>query len=224
MIDYGSVKTGDDGLYIFPPVAPANCRVKVDPKSLPGNLIQVRDPDSTLDSQTDAEILIDSIWGEQMFGYVEADTSVSLTKTVNGEHTPTGTGPEVAQGSAVAWSYEVTNTGALALSNVVVSDDDSSLAIDCGDGTNVIASLAAGASATCTATSAAVVGQYTGVGTVTATPDCAYCVRTVDVTAEDTAHYVGIANKVRPPKHKTKPGHHVTPGRPGPHKVPKGRR
>ncbi len=62
---------------------------------------------------------------------------------------------EVAVGGTVIWTYQVTNTGNEPLANIVVTDPRATAqnaTIDCGNGTNTIASLAVGASATCTAT------------------------------------------------------------------------
>ena len=60
--------------------------------------------------------------------------------------------PTAAVGSTVNWTYEVTNTGNVTLTSVTVTDNKlASNAIDCGGGSNIIASLGAGASVTCTA-------------------------------------------------------------------------
>ncbi|MFO1429991.1 MAG: SdrD B-like domain-containing protein [Candidatus Competibacteraceae bacterium] len=64
----------------------------------------------------------------------------------------------VAPGATVTWTYQVTNTGNEPLSNIVVTDPLATAqgaTINCGSGTNTIASLAIGASATCTATAPA---------------------------------------------------------------------
>ena len=53
----------------------------------------------------------------------------------------------------ITYSYVVTNTGNVALTNVTVNDPMAGLsAIDCGGNSNVIPTLAPGASVTCTAT------------------------------------------------------------------------
>ena len=92
--------------------------------------------------------------------------SVGIVKTTNG-----GNGLPVAKGSPVTWNYLVTNTSKYAtLTDVTVTDNKvTSASIDCGNGTNVIASLAPGASQDCTATGTASQGVYFNKGTVTAT-------------------------------------------------------
>ena len=75
-------------------------------------------------------------------------------------------------GSAITWTYAVTNTGSVTLSNVTVTDNKvASKAITCaGKRTDVITTLAPKATVTCTATGTAVAGPYTNTGTVTGTP------------------------------------------------------
>jgi predicted cobalt transporter CbtA len=56
-------------------------------------------------------------------------------------------------GTPITYTYQVTNTGDVTLTNVTVTDPMTGLsAINCGSGTNVIASLDPADSATCTAT------------------------------------------------------------------------
>ena len=58
-----------------------------------------------------------------------------------------------AAGQSITYSYTVTNTGNVTLTNVTVTDPMAGLsAINCGSNSNVIPSLAPGASVTCTAT------------------------------------------------------------------------
>lgn len=185
---------GAPGSYFFDYVLPGTCTSKVDTSTLPaGNWVQIFDADGSLDNQTTFNLPSGSyVWGYD-FGYAALDSSVTITKTVNGKHSPTGTGPKVRVGKPVTWAYKVTNTGSVALTNVAVSDNDPAVNVDCGDGTNVVASLGAGESITCTAKGTAVAGQYTNVGAVTAMPDCSYCVREAQaVTATDTSHYLGV--------------------------------
>ena len=81
-----------------------------------------------------------------------------------------------AAGTPVTYTYVVKNTDAVTLTNVTVTDNKlAASAINCGNGSNVVASLAGGASVTCTAnytTTAADVaaGGITNTGTVVGTP------------------------------------------------------
>ena len=81
-----------------------------------------------------------------------------------------------AAGTAITYTYVVTNAGGAPLTDVTVTDPMVGLsAIDCGGGSNVVASLAAGVSVTCTATYTTTAADVTNkaiinTGTVVATP------------------------------------------------------
>ena len=94
---------------------------------------------------------------------------ISLTKSAN----PTSySGP----GTPITYSYAVENAGNVTLSSATVTDPMSGLsAIDCGNSSNVIASLAPGATVTCTATYTTTqadvdAGSISNTGTVEASP------------------------------------------------------
>jgi LPXTG-motif cell wall-anchored protein len=86
--------------------------------------------------------------------------AIAIEKSTNGEDADTGTGPSVTEGDPVVWEYVVTNTGNVALTTVVVTDDI------LGD-VCLIGDLALGESKTCQLNGTAVAGQYANVGTVT---------------------------------------------------------
>ena len=94
---------------------------------------------------------------------------ISITKSAD---PTTYSGP----GTQIIYSYAVDNTGNVTLSTATVTDPMSGLsAIDCGSGSNVIASLAPGTTVTCTAsyttTQADVdAGSISNTGTVEASP------------------------------------------------------
>ena len=108
--------------------------------------------------------------------------SIDLEKLVNGEDADVPTGPTVAAGSTVTFTFIVTNTGNVTLTNVSV--DDSVLGH-----IGTIATLNVGASQTLTITATAIAGQYENMGTATGTPPVGE-----DVTDEDPGHYYGTAN------------------------------
>jgi hypothetical protein len=144
--------------------------------------------------------------------YFGADPAIDIEKATNGEDADTPTGPVVAPGGEVEWSYVVTNTGNVELHDVRVTDDRvASADIRCedpagtpipGPDTNVFPGpLAPGASFACVATGTATPGQYANLGTVVATaPD------TVDadgepvvdphVSDDDPSHYLGAVPAV----------------------------
>ena len=111
--------------------------------------------------------------------YEVGDPRLSLEKRTNGEDADTAPGPMVLVGSTVTWTYEVTNTGNVTLTNIVVTDDQEG-------SIGTISSLAPGASQTLTKTGTAVAGQYANIGTATTTYD------EQTVTASDPSHYVGV--------------------------------
>jgi hypothetical protein len=122
---------------------------------------------------------------DHYFGF-SAAPAIDIEKATNGEDADTPTGPTVNVGSTVTWTYVVTNTGNVPLTNVTVTDDKlAPAAINCGAGTNVIPSLGAGAAATCTATGIAVEGQYANLGTAVGTHNG------TTVNDVDPSHYFG---------------------------------
>jgi hypothetical protein len=121
---------------------------------------------------------------------VVLEGSIGIVKKTNGTDNNDAPGLFVPVGSTVTWTYEVTNTGQLTLYDIAVTDDmlDSS-AISCTGtpgGSNVIASLAPGASHTCTATGTATAGPYANIGTATGSDEYG-----VVHTADDPDHYFG---------------------------------
>lgn len=113
---------------------------------------------------------------------------VSLVKSTNGADANDAPGPYVRVGSAVDWAYEVTNTGDVSLSNLVVTDDQG-VAVTCPATT-----LAVGAGMSCTGSGTATIGQYANVGTVTGTSPSG-----VAVTDDDASHYFGVADLTAAP-------------------------
>jgi hypothetical protein len=119
--------------------------------------------------------------------YFGVTTGIDLVKKTNTVLAPNEPGPYVPVGGPVTWTFDVTNTGNTEVTNATVTDDLVPAAdINCGAGNNVIATLAAGATTTCTATGTAVAGQHVNNATVTGT--------VVNETVTDTSvsHYFGI--------------------------------
>jgi hypothetical protein len=117
--------------------------------------------------------------------YFGAAPGIRLQKLTNGTDNNSGTGPSVPVGSTVTWTYIVTNTGNMALSDIVVVDDGGPNP-DFTVGT--IASLAPGASTTLTATGIAQAGQYQNTATATGHDSI-----NQSVSASDVDHYFGVA-------------------------------
>ena len=116
--------------------------------------------------------------------YFGAKGDIGIEKLVNGVDADTPPGPTILVGDPVLWTYVVTNTGNIRLTSVSVTDNQG-VTVTCPKTV-----LTPGESMTCTASGSAVVGQYANVGTATAQPNG---FSGVTVTAEDPAHYLGIA-------------------------------
>jgi uncharacterized repeat protein (TIGR01451 family) len=107
--------------------------------------------------------------------------AIQIKKSTNGEDADNAPGPTIVVGSPVTWQYVVTNTGTIPLTNVAVADN-MNVAVTCPGTT-----LAVQQSMTCSGSGAAVAGQYSNVGTATASSTSGA------VTDSDASHYFGQA-------------------------------
>jgi hypothetical protein len=117
---------------------------------------------------------------------VEQTPMIDIEKATNGEDADTPTGPMVVVGSAVSWSYVVTNTGNVTL-GVLVSDDQG-ISVSCP-----LTTLAPSIDMTCTASGTAEAGQYANVGTADGTPQMGLAVHDTD-----PSHYFGTNHGTDP--------------------------
>ena len=113
--------------------------------------------------------------------YFGAAPAIALVTKTNGTDNNAPPGPSIVVGSAVTWSYTLTNTGNVALSNVAVTDDRLGT-IACPSTT-----LAPAATMTCSKSGTATAGAYKNVGTVTAKDGTG-----TSVTATDPENYFGV--------------------------------
>jgi len=127
-----------------------------------------------------------------------ATPQIAIDKVTNGAD-----GQNLIVGTPITWTYTVTNTGNVPLSNVAVTDDKVA-SVSCPHAT-----LAVGASMQCTASGTAVAGAYTNTGKVSGKYECKEgqedehnggygtdCVNRCEdkiVTASDGSSYTGIA-------------------------------
>jgi hypothetical protein len=112
--------------------------------------------------------------------YFGQSASIDIEKATNGQDADNPPGPSIPVGGAVNWTYVVTNTSNVALTNVTVTDDQLG-AVTCPKTT-----LAAGESMTCTENGTAVEGPYANVGEVTANTPTGLAVGDTD-----PSHYTG---------------------------------
>jgi len=116
------------------------------------------------------------------FGYI---SGISIKKSTNGEDAQSPPGPRIPTGSQVFWTYRITNTGNIPVSNIKVVDNQIG-AITCPATT-----LDPGQSMTCTASGIARAGQYKNIATATATD-----ILGNQLTAEDISHYFGYTSGI----------------------------
>lgn len=109
---------------------------------------------------------------------------VEIEKLTNGEDADNPPGPSITVGTPVLWEYRVTNVGTVMLTGILVVDNRG-VAVNCQGQT----SLAPGASMTCIGSGVAVLGQYSNVGTVTASWSRPPVSGTA--TDSDASHYFG---------------------------------
>jgi len=110
--------------------------------------------------------------------------AIDIEKATNGDDADESPGLTIPEGDQVAWTYVVTNTGDVVLSNVTVTDDQG-VEVDCPQST-----LAPGSSILCSGSGTAVAGQYTNVGTATGVSP-----QGTSVTDTDPSHYYGEAKR-----------------------------
>jgi uncharacterized repeat protein (TIGR01451 family) len=121
------------------------------------------------------------------FGELPMLPGIQLVKLTNGGHDP-----NVPVGDPVTWTYEVSNTGNVALSGVTVSDDQGVIPLyDSGD-TNLDGKLDTNEMWIFTASGAATAGQYANVGTAVGTATDASGAVHVTVSTTDVDHYFGV--------------------------------
>ncbi len=128
-----------------------------------------------------------------------ADVHISLKKFTNGPgQTPQDadvpTGPSIPVGAPVTWTYYITNTGVLTLTNLLLVDDKIG-AVGPGGTSNCPPPntvLGPGQSITCTATGVAQAGQYSNTATVTGSTPVGLVQPPKSATATDISHYFGV--------------------------------
>ncbi|WP_430593197.1 DUF7507 domain-containing protein [Humidisolicoccus flavus] len=130
------------------------------------------------------EPVSDSSW------YLAGLAGVSVTKQTNGQDVDAAPGLPLVPGAEVEWTYVVTNTGSLDLSDVLVVDVDS-------NGTEVfrdtIAALPVGESVTLSAEGIVIEGQYENTVTVTAEDPSG---ETPGLTDADSSWYFGVVSSI----------------------------
>jgi plastocyanin len=129
---------------------------------------------------------------EDVSHYFGSAPGISLVKKLDGNVTSTP-GPYLLKDTAITWTYEVTNTGNVDLTNVTVVDDNGTPADPFDDRTACTGlTIAAGATniSSCLLSDTVKLGSYHNIATVTGTPPVG-----TNVTATADGYYYG-ANPV----------------------------
>ncbi|HEX5718251.1 MAG TPA: Vps62-related protein [Thermoanaerobaculia bacterium] len=111
------------------------------------------------------------------------DAGISIETFVGTEDADAPSGPTFTAGDSITWNYKVKNTGKMALANVAVTDSKGVVPL-CPKTV-----LQPAEEMTCPATGTAELGQYSSVGTVTATPTPTCGPSLAD---DDPVHYKGV--------------------------------
>jgi hypothetical protein len=128
-------------------------------------------------------------------------SEIRVEKATNGQDADTPTGPLVAAGSMVTWTYVVTNPGNVPLANVTLRDNNGTPANPADDFSADLCGwrcerqrpmLDPGETWQYQATGTAVVGQYGNVATATGTDPIGQT-----RTDTDPSHYFGVRSAIR---------------------------
>jgi uncharacterized repeat protein (TIGR01451 family) len=126
--------------------------------------------------------------------YFGVQPGIEIVKLTNGTDNNSAPGAQVIQGSTVTWTYDVTNNGNVALSNVTVTDSDSAVhpVYQSGD-TNLDGKLDLNEMWVYAATGTAVAGQYSNTGTASGKDATATVPGTVN--SSDVDYYYGAVQQ-----------------------------
>jgi hypothetical protein len=112
--------------------------------------------------------------------YFGIEPSIAIEKFTNGVDADLPPGVEIGVGEPITWTYVVTNTGSVELSEIAVVDDQG-VDVTCPQTV-----LEVGESMTCSAGGVAGEGPYVNVGTASGQPPTGE-----PVSAADASHYLG---------------------------------
>ena len=142
-------------------------------------------------------------------GYTGVTTGIKIDKvTIANGHTIDSTASNVLTGTALTWQYTVTNTGAVALSGVGVTDDQSGAATYVSGDTNTDGKLDTNETWIFTTTGAAAAGPYHNTGTASGSYTDGVG-QTSTPTAHDDSGYNGVSTGIKIDKVTIANGHTI---------------
>ena len=118
--------------------------------------------------------------------YLGGQAGIEIKKSVEGDDAETPPGPSIMPGDPVTWTYVVTNTGNVPISDVLVTDSEAGVTPAYQSGDDGDGLLEPGESWTFSATGTARAGQYVNIGSVNGTD-----VYSQPVSDSDVAYYFG---------------------------------
>ena len=185
--------TGIDGRYMFSALRPGTYTLTETQPATYADGKDTQGAPGTGTAANDAFVNIELPPGtsgaNNNFGEIAAAPAVTLLLKTNGTNNDGGgTGPALIIGATVTWTYDIQNTGNVALSNITVVDDKAGT-IGCPATT-----LAVNASMTCVRTETSTLGQHINMATVTATDPFG-----TTVTAQNEDRYLGSEYDITPP-------------------------
>ncbi len=182
VIDHGGVVVScpSDTL---PPTAGSNSM------TCTGSALAVADQYTNLASVEGTDPIGVVVRDEDPSHYFGGVPEIDLQKFTNGSDSDEPTGLFIPVDDDVTWNYIVTNTGTAALTGLVVTDDQG-VEVTCPATT-----IPAGESVTCTASGTAQLGQYSNLGTASATSQVG------DVSDDDPSHYFGFISEIHVEKY-----------------------
>lgn len=181
--EVATTTTAADGMYLFQNLMPGSYRVEfVAPMgyafTTPNVGSDATDSDANASGVTECITLAAGESNTTVdAGLYQPAPAIDIEKYTNGEDADTPTGPMVAVGSEITWTYVVTNHGNVTLTNVMVVDNQG-VSVSCPSTTLLPSEVM-----TCTGYGTAVAGQYANLGTVTGDYNG------MTVTDSDPSHY-----------------------------------
>jgi uncharacterized repeat protein (TIGR01451 family) len=127
--------------------------------------------------------------------YLGSEVGIHIEKYTNGQDADAPTGPLIVAGGSVIWTYNVTNTGAVNLTGILVTDDHLGVTPAYLSGDNGDGILNPDESWIYRAIGVAAAGQYANIGTVVGYYGA------LQVTDSDPSHYLGLGPGIDIEKH-----------------------
>jgi len=195
----GVTVTDDQGVTLTGPSGDTNLNGKLDLNEMwvytaTGTAIVGQYNNTATASGTDATSTVTTpVSSSEGDGYFGVQPGIKIVKLTNGTDNNTAPGAQVIVGSTVTWTYDVTNTGNVALSGVTVTDNQGVTLTGPSGDTNLNGLLDLGEMWVYTATATAIAGQYTNTGTASGKDATATVPGTV--SSSDVDYYYGATQQ-----------------------------